>query len=47
MLRKNSTGSFSKLSDFWLDGVAPTPGTPGEEQPNINLTHVELSIDAA
>lgn len=48
MLRKSSTGSFSKLSEFWLDGT-PGPATPMEsEAPSLikDIPHVELSIDA-
>jgi hypothetical protein len=52
-LRKSSTGSYSKLSEFRLD----TPETEEEEQENDGSTgadngvqgvrHVELSVDAA
>lgn len=47
-LRKSSTGSFSKLSEFWLDGT-PGPATPVEsEAPSVvkDIPHVDLSIDA-
>lgn len=47
-LRKTSTGSFSKLSDFRLDG----PVTPEEEEHELDgsgvkgVRFVELSVDA-
>lgn len=48
LLRKNSTGSFSKLSEFWLDGTPSAPGTPWEEAKGgeLQLPTVALSIDA-
>jgi hypothetical protein len=47
-LRKGSTGSFSKLADFWLDGTPSTvPGTPAEGTEIVKgIPHVDLSIDA-
>jgi len=42
-LRKNSTGSFSKLSDFRLD----PEGDDGEEGNGVEgVRHVVLSVDA-
>ncbi|BEI79927.1 hypothetical protein CcaverHIS002_0104560 [Cutaneotrichosporon cavernicola] len=49
ILRKGSTGSFSKLADFWLDGTPSTvPGTPAEALSIVQgVPHVALSIDAS
>lgn len=47
VMRKASTGSFSKLADFWLDGTPSVPGTPMEPPSTVKgIPHVELSIDA-
>lgn len=47
VLRKHSTGSFSKLSEFHLDGPAISSGASQEELNNaLGLPHVNLSIDA-
>lgn len=46
LLRRNSAGSFSKLSDFWLDGTPSGPGTP-LEKPTQNVNNIGLSIDAS
>ena len=40
-LRKSSTGSFSKLSEFHLDD-----GVDGAENGVEGVRHVELSVDA-
>jgi hypothetical protein len=46
--RKNSTGSFSKLSEFWLDGTPSVPGTPGDDaNPLTGVPNITLSIDAS
>ncbi|WOO82481.1 Putative choline kinase [Vanrija pseudolonga] len=45
--RKTSTGSFSKLSEFWLDGTPSAPSTPWEDPSGVaGVKHVDLSIDA-
>lgn len=47
VLRKHSTGSFSKLSEFHLDGPAPSSGASQDDINNaLGLPHVNLSIDA-
>lgn len=48
ILRKGSTGSFSKLADFWLDGTpgSTVPGTPMEGPSVQGIPNVNLSIDA-
>lgn len=47
LLRKGSTGSFSKLADFWLDGTPSVPGTPMETPTSVQgIPNVNLSIDA-
>lgn len=43
-LRKSSTGSFSKISDFRLDGYEES--TLDEGNGVRGVRHVELSIDA-
>lgn len=48
VLRKHSTGSFSKLSEFQLDGPAIASSGASQEDihSSLGLPHVNLSIDA-